>query len=84
MNGTTNQLLAGPCLADDERRRIRRRHELHLLQGVFQARAVSDYFLEIVLGLNLVRDDELGSFVLGQVTYYGDYARASLYVDGRS
>jgi hypothetical protein len=59
VNGAGQQLLAGPGLAEDEHRRVRRRHELDLLQHLLQRGAVSDDLFEVVLGPDLVFEVEL-------------------------
>ena len=56
---TRDQFLAGAGLAEDEHRRVGRRHRLDLMEDALQRRRVADDLLEVVLGPDLVLEVHL-------------------------
>src|SRR5262249_49497451 len=64
MDGARDQLLAGSGLAEDENRRIRRSHDLDLLENVGKRTTLADDVAERMLGMNFALQVEslLGQF----------------------
>jgi hypothetical protein len=75
MDGARNQLLAGAGFAQDQDRRVRRRHDLCLLEDASQRVAFADDFAEWMLAADFALEVEafLGELVLER----GDLSNAS-------